>query len=176
MMKDLQYWFGVGLLQLISRMVMPLTDQLPEAFMSWMLYLTTMPGVGPTPIYEHLVDYVQERRVFLCPDISKECNLFLTGHSLGGGMAAIAGTRTKTNVVSISGPGVKYTHRGFNLEIDDIADFVFTLVPDNDMVPRTDVQAGMTQEISCPSSSPLDCHLLGKVFGTVNFELLSYLK
>ena len=43
-------------------------------------------------------------------------NTFVSGHSMGGAIAAVVGIQLDLPIVSISGPGISYSIRKFRLE------------------------------------------------------------
>jgi hypothetical protein len=85
-------------------------------------------------------------------------NLVITGHSLGGAIAAMIGAKTKTSAVSFSGPGLLYSLGRFDITSQDVRDYVLTMKPRKDIVPQVDELGGLVQEIRCKKSSPMGCH------------------
>lgn len=97
--------------------------------------------------------------------------LILVGHSLGGGLAKLAGIALNNTavVVSISGPGVSYARAKYietkNILMDTINKRIFNIVHDRDVVPWADNQAGLIQQITCPKTySRLQCHSINPIF------------
>jgi lipase ATG15 len=150
-LEDLHYWFGVSIMQ-AANVFVPFLKQLPTMFVVQMLSLNILSSVVPAPVYTELLDHVisVKQRV--------GDNLVLTGHSLGGAMAAMVGAKTKTPAVSFSGPGLLYTRGRFGIDDQDIRDYVLTIKPRRDIVPQIDELAGMVQEIECRRTNPLACH------------------
>eukprot|EP00638_Chattonella_subsalsa_P002956 CAMPEP_0117742916 /NCGR_PEP_ID=MMETSP0947-20121206/5816_1 /TAXON_ID=44440 /ORGANISM="Chattonella subsalsa, Strain CCMP2191" /LENGTH=867 /DNA_ID=CAMNT_0005559501 /DNA_START=1023 /DNA_END=3626 /DNA_ORIENTATION=+ len=110
--------------------------------------------------------------------------IVLTGHSLGGGLARIAGALERVPSIAFSPPGLGQAYRKFHLldhpkfgsrsmvRADLFHDHV-SVVPENDPVARVDTQVGNIQNIMCKSSKLAimnACHMLE---GTI-CELLSH--
>ena len=51
-----------------------------------------------------------------------------------------------------------YSRGRFNLDEQSVRDYVVTIKPNTDIVPRVDVLLGLVQEIECRKSNPLACH------------------
>jgi lipase ATG15 len=150
-LEDLHFWFGVSIMQ-AANVFVPFLKQLPTTFVVEMLSLNVLSTAMPPPVYTELLDHV----VALKQRVGD--NLVLTGHSLGGAMAAMVGAKTKTPAVSFSGPGLLYTRGRFGVEDQDIRDYVLTIKPRRDVVPQIDELGGMVQEIECRRTNPLACH------------------
>lgn len=150
-LEDLHFWFGVSIMQAVNVFV-PFLKQLPTTFVVQMLSMNLLNRIMPPPVYTELVDHVVELKKRVGN------NLVITGHSLGGAMAAMVGAKTKTPAVSFSGPGLTYTRGRFDISPEDIRDYVLTIKPRRDLVPQVDELAGMVQEIECRRTNPLACH------------------
>ncbi|CAF0987314.1 unnamed protein product, partial [Didymodactylos carnosus] len=104
-------------------------------------------------------------------DKYKNKTLILIGHSLGGGLAKLAGIALNNTavIISISGPGVSYSRAKYdetkNILMDSINQRVFNIIHDRDIVPWADKQAGLIQQITCPKAySRLQCHSINPIF------------
>ena len=87
-----------------------------------------------------------------------EDNVVMVGHSLGGGLAQIVGVRHNFTTFSFSGPGIKMSHRKFNIrDVESIDQLVVSIQPERDVVPMIDIQSLNVNHISCKKST-LDCH------------------
>lgn len=94
----------------------------------------------------------------------------LTGHSLGGGLARIAGALEGAPSVTFSPPGLGQNFRKFRpqtgpggLTRGDLYHGSVAVVPENDPVARVDTQVGNIQHIMCKSESLAltnACHML----------------
>ncbi|CAI5722703.1 unnamed protein product [Hyaloperonospora brassicae] len=113
--------------------------------------------------YHELLDYVTSLT---------DRKVVLTGHSMGGGIARLVGSIVGTTSVTFSPPGFvqsysKLVHHigGTSMKVDraSLHHRNFAVVPEYDPVTMIDVQAGMTQKISCDTphlSMQLSCHML----------------
>ncbi|CAI5732849.1 unnamed protein product [Peronospora destructor] len=150
-LEDLHYWFGVSIMQ-AANIFIPFLKQLPSQFVVEMLSMNFFQAVMPPPVYSELLDHVTEVRKRVGH------RLVLTGHSLGGAMAAMVGAKTHTPAVSFSGPGLLYSRGRFDVDDESIRDYVLTIKPRRDIVPQVDELGGMVQEIECRRNNPLACH------------------
>jgi len=88
---------------------------------------------------------------------------FLTGHSLGGGLAGIIGGRLKLEAVAFSPPGLMLSRKKFDLALRDLAQYSVAVLPTRDPVPLVDVQFGLVQHTICNRTVPILCHLPGSM-------------
>mmetsp|Transcript_1866 Transcript_1866/g.4092 ORF Transcript_1866/g.4092 Transcript_1866/m.4092 type:complete len:227 (-) Transcript_1866:138-818(-) len=105
---------------------------------------------------------------------------YITGHSLGGGLAKIVALKALVEdlelpAVTFMSPGLLSTQylvesRVWKHELRkeitaaylrDHAEVV-TVMPENDIVSRIDTQTGQVVPIGCASGSPMACHLIGQ--------------
>ncbi|CAF1667410.1 unnamed protein product [Rotaria sp. Silwood1] len=96
--------------------------------------------------------------------------LILVGHSLGGGLAQLAGIAMNNTVavVSISGPGISNSRAKYSetkdILMETINERVFNIINDRDLVPWVDPQVGLVQKITCPNEfSRLQCHQISPI-------------
>jgi len=164
-LKDMHYWFGIGFLQILTSYIFPVLHQVPTLFVQKMLLFAGTNWLGESDNYKILTDYVQQRKLEVCGqsifnETTKSCNFLVTGHSLGGGMAALAGTLGKVPAVSFSGPGLRYNILRFGIATqEDVEHHVTTIKPDGDVVPAVDMLLGTIQFVTCPYKNPLACHM-----------------
>eukprot|EP00002_Diphylleia_rotans_P020416 TRINITY_DN3962_c0_g1_i3.p1 TRINITY_DN3962_c0_g1~~TRINITY_DN3962_c0_g1_i3.p1 ORF type:complete len:987 (+),score=200.30 TRINITY_DN3962_c0_g1_i3:63-3023(+) len=84
----------------------------------------------------------------------------VTGHSLGGGIAQITGVNNKIEAVAFSGPGIVLSRRKFGeLSLEDINSYAFNIVPQQDIVPKVDLQGVLAQGIRC-DLGVVNCHFM----------------
>jgi len=163
-LQDMHYWFGISFLQLLTRFIFPVLNQLPESLIKEMLFLSAFPYLNKSPNYLILLDYVKEAKIRICGVGSAvedlhTCRVLVTGHSLGGGMAALAASLNHLPGVSFSGPGLKFNSWRFGVSELALQQHVTTIKPDYDIVPAVDTLLGTIEEIACPYKSPLACHM-----------------
>ena len=70
---------------------------------------------------------------------------FMTGHSLGGGLAGIVGARLKLEAVAISPPGLVLSRKKFDIALRDLAQHSVAVLPTRDPVPLVDAHFGLVQ-------------------------------
>jgi hypothetical protein len=170
-LHDFHYWFGVGFLQLFTGFLFPVINYFPPHFIQKIMYWSSLPGFGREENYQFLVEHVEKTKESVCgqslsDEAGQSCNLLVTGHSLGGGMAALVGSLAQVPAVSFSGPGLKYNRFRFGISNQEtIEHHVTTIKPDYDVVPMVDFLLGNTQTVTCPYKSPIACHM---IFVTLN--------
>ncbi|KAE8914812.1 hypothetical protein PF005_g1088 [Phytophthora fragariae] len=150
-LEDLHFWFGICIMQ-AANVFVPFLKQLPHAFVVNMLSMRLIASVMPSPVFTDLLNHAVDTRARVGN------NLVITGHSLGGAIAAMIGAKTKTSAVSFSGPGLLYSLGRFGITSRDVRDYVLTMKPRKDIVPQVDELGGLVQEIRCKKSSPMGCH------------------
>lgn len=150
-LEDMHFWFGICIMQAVNVFV-PFLKQLPRAFVVKLLSMKLISAIMPSPVYTDLLNHAVDTRARVGN------NLVVTGHSLGGAIAAMIGAKTKTSAVSFSGPGLLYSLGRFDIASQDVRDYVLTMKPKSDIVPAVDQLGGLVQEIRCKHSSPMSCH------------------
>lgn len=83
--------------------------------------------------------------------------LVITGHSLGGVMAMIAGARIGAQSVAFSPPGLSYVGARFHVDSAAVQSTSTLIQPHRDPVAMVDEQLGMVQHIRCGQSAAY-CH------------------
>lgn len=88
--------------------------------------------------------------------------IYLTGHSLGGGLASAIGGMLNLSAVVFSAPGIQATSALLKPQpsLANVLHGEVNIVPNNDIVPKVDRQAGVVLPIECPFANPLRCHQL----------------
>ncbi|KDO26509.1 hypothetical protein SPRG_07912 [Saprolegnia parasitica CBS 223.65] len=149
-LEDMHYWFGITIMQ-FANVFIPFLNQLPLDFVVQLLSMNMLERFTPEPVYMPVLRKVQALK-------ASGKNVILTGHSLGGAMAAMVGAATKSPAISFSGPGLVFSRGRFHINEEDVRDYVVTIKPQNDIVPRVDVLGGLVQDIECRKNNPLFCH------------------
>lgn len=153
-LDDMNIWLPAAFMDAFSIVGPKLSDAVAEA----------MARVS-TPIYSdglqkqyfsHLLEDVQRRR-----DQFPERRLYITGHSLGGGLAKLVAAKVGIPAVTFMAPGLESTsYLVFRQNmIQDLHNVALTVMPDNDVVSRVDIQSGITIKTECEGNM-LHCHLL----------------
>lgn len=114
-----------------------------------------------------LLAYVERRKAE-----EPEREFFVTGHSLGGGLAKLVAAKSGLRAVTFMAPGLSTTshvvYRKFHGDLLRGGE-VLTLQPQYDIVSRLDDQTGLVVPIECSRASGLYCHLIGpalcEIFG-----------
>mmetsp|Transcript_85949 Transcript_85949/g.276463 ORF Transcript_85949/g.276463 Transcript_85949/m.276463 type:complete len:514 (-) Transcript_85949:41-1582(-) len=99
---------------------------------------------------------------------------YITGHSLGGGLAKLVGAQVGIEAVTFMAPGLERTlYLSLNQGMRDASDIVSALLhkavtvqPRNDLVSRVDTQVGTVIPVEC-DKDPFTCHkiYLGAICG-----------
>jgi len=111
--------------------------------------------------YRSVVSYLQSRLA------SEQHNhtFYLTGHSLGGGLAQLVAAELKTvPAITLSSPGSMETIGRIGLDPTTIEGLVVNVIPKGDPIPASAGQHGdITVPIPCLAGSGPECH---RVFNT----------
>lgn len=150
-LEDMHFWFGITIMQVVN-IIVPFLKQLPRDFVARFLSMQMLTSIMPSPIYQNLLDHAVAVKARVGD------NLVITGHSLGGAMAAMVGAKTQSRAVSFSGPGLLYSRDRFGLTDREIKDYVLTIKPRKDIVPRVDELGGLVQDIRCKRTTLMGCH------------------
>jgi len=150
-LNDINIWMPVVLLQAFSLLGPQVTRVMAKAITQWS---TVLGGIGTERYFSEFEAHVKKR-------LKEEPwrRFFLTGHSLGGGLAKLVAARLGIQAVTFMAPGLGTT--GYFVYDESIADKLhyqaLTVQPENDLVSRVDVQQGTVVPVNC-SQDPLTCH------------------
>lgn len=88
--------------------------------------------------------------------------VYLTGHSLGGGLADAMGGILGIPAVTFSAPGIGDTSAILtpSPDLQELRHEGVNIMPNGDMVPQVDKQSGMVLPIDCPFPAGFACHSL----------------
>lgn len=106
--------------------------------------------------YEPLLNYAQE----VMGDHPGE-KIYVTGHSLGGGIATIVAAFLHVPAITFSAPGLYATSMMLDPppKLEEVRTYTVNIVPMFDLVPQADVQAGTQLAIYCETpEDPVSCH------------------
>jgi len=150
--QDIYLWAPAGVLQSFGLLV-PLLELLPISVVRWWIKTASFDDWMNSFGHDLKVGYQYPILAYIQANCTHRQTI-ITGHSMGGSIGAVVGILLNLSIVSISGPGVSYSARKFDLPEDQ--DFLestplVTIMPDNDIVPRIDLQLGMVQRIACHS-------------------------
>lgn len=102
---------------------------------------------------------------------------FLVGHSLGGGLAKIVGTRMKIEAIAFSSPGEMYNHIKYGYSLEDLQKYTTTFGSRDDVISWLDIPGGLVQKVRRDGDSllsPLKTHSIKRTFCDIeekcNFE------
>ena len=90
--------------------------------------------------------------------------LYLVGHSMGGGLAKIIGSRKNLPSVAFSSPGAVYSSKKFGYSLDDEQRFAVSVVDENDVVTWIDRHGGLVQYIKCNAGGFKQCHSIANTY------------
>jgi len=156
-LNDIILWTPVVVLQGFSLLG---ADMLPSAQVAVTALVEFFDGGhGYKRSFAELRRYV-ERRIKEEPDRE----FFITGHSLGGGLAKLVAAKAQVRAVTFMAPGLSLTshvvYNSFSKELLKGSE-VLTLQPQNDIVSRLDSQVGLVVPIGCTQANFMYCHLIG---------------
>jgi len=140
---DTSLYGAVKILQLFNNFL-PILTLIPLGEIQYLLQITDMMASTESRPWHSL-----ENQVKLYKKKYSNHTVFLTGHSLGGGIAQIVASRTQIPAVVFSAPGVVYSASKFGMHMQECRRKVWVVMPDQDVVPRVDLQAGTVQQILC---------------------------
>eukprot|EP00873_Tetraselmis_striata_P027461 jgi/Tetstr1/447725/TSEL_000302.t1 len=87
-----------------------------------------------------------------------------TGHSLGGGVAAITASRVGHPAITFNAPNARLSHKKFGTTAEKLDNYTINVIPRHDIVPRIDLPSLRSVDILCrvnPDAFPFDaisCH------------------
>mmetsp|Transcript_56692 Transcript_56692/g.145917 ORF Transcript_56692/g.145917 Transcript_56692/m.145917 type:complete len:597 (-) Transcript_56692:69-1859(-) len=163
-LADVDMWCAVSVLQMMSRLV-PLIHLLPHKTISDLLRNAVVnKWIGGPSVWTAVLDRARRLKEESMKD---GYQVVVTGHSLGGGIAAIVGADTQLPTLAISPPGTWFSVGRFRVSEDALESAVTVIRPHHDAVPTVDVQIGFVQNIKCTANNPVSCHLLGQTVKTL---------
>ncbi|ORX42978.1 hypothetical protein BCR36DRAFT_586908 [Piromyces finnis] len=94
--------------------------------------------------------------------------IYLTGHSLGGGVAGVISAHLNIPAITFSSPGLGFSYKTYDIELEKLIRNFVNVVPMSDPVPLLDSQVGQIQNIECNTEQPLSCHSIYNTMDTLN--------
>ncbi|XP_048589421.1 uncharacterized protein LOC116613925 isoform X2 [Nematostella vectensis] len=91
-------------------------------------------------------------------------DVFLVGHSLGGGLAKLVGIRNRIQAISVSSPGEVYNRDKFRYSLKDVQQYTTSVIAQHDLVTWIDKHGGLVQYVECDVSSFLECHSIRNTY------------
>lgn len=163
--QDIDVWKEIMLLQtgsIFGPFLNFWPDSLVVKVINWVSYSEKALSDSSRFYYDTLFDYT-DRVYQRCNPTNgtKLCDIVLTGHSLGGGIAKIVGSRLGVPAITFSSPGVYYSQAKLGVLGSNIDQTSVTIAPRGDAVPLVDQQAGLVQSIQCRHDNYIECHLIG---------------
>jgi len=153
-LDDLNIWGPAAIMQAFSLAGPSLSSAVAEsvALLSTVMYGESM----QKQYFSDLLAHVRSRTTQL-PDR----RFYITGHSLGGGLAKLVAAKTHMQAVTFMAPGLGTTSYVVYREhmLEELRHISLTIMPENDVVSRVDTQTGITVKTDC-DGNPLHCHQL----------------
>jgi len=149
--------FQASLLLQLGGFIAPLINFWPASLYADVIALLSLQdkvqGIVPT-YYQAVEDYIVSYNL--------TNNTVLVGHSLGGAVAAIVGSRLNMPALTFSSPGILRSYLKFGIaDPDTIRKNVVNIRPTNDIIPKIDELTGSIHDIRCDDALTL-CHKLRK--------------
>jgi hypothetical protein len=177
--QDMYMWSTVGLLQ-ISSYFGTLINIWPIQTVAKVVYLISKYVSYPKLLYYEELEKIVAKMVDDKPStqgtgadflslffpermssgLAKSSRIMMTGHSLGGGLAAIIGAHLEIPAITFSSPGLGYSMLNYNVSGESLMTYTLNVVPMYDPVAALDVQVGTVLNLPCEAGQPIDCHSL----------------
>jgi len=157
-MADADMYAAIKVMQLFN-MFVPLLSLYPATYTRRLLGMSAAHRyLHESPLWKELVVVANRARKLSDKD---GLELVITGHSLGGALATIAGAWTGAQTVAFSPPGQRYSTYRFGISNVGVEKGVTIVKPRKDLVPEVDQQIGFTQVVEC-SASAIKCHSIAR--------------
>lgn len=158
--ENVKVYNEIAVLQLIS-VALPIQN-LPFEFIAFFIAQSSsvsylLQRSTYSQYFKPLEDYLQAER-----NSTEEYHL--VGHSLGGGLAKIIGSRNKIPAVAISSPGDIYNHIKFDYSVENVQKYTTTISAQNDPTAWIDKCGGLEQNIQCDNSNFIKCHSIRNTY------------
>ncbi|KAJ3436602.1 remodeling and spacing factor [Anaeramoeba flamelloides] len=177
---DGYYWSAITSLQ-TADLIYPYLKLSSSRAISLILSILTQTVEIFYPSMNHFYNDVQDytQKIIENVDPTNPPNIFITGHSLGGGIASIVSSSfdhddlkkknmlNKIKSITFNSPGIAYSRKKFSFDSDEkiilenINRNSIAVKAQYDLVGYIDKPQGMVQYIECLEKNPLHCHYLG---------------
>ncbi|XP_065837665.1 uncharacterized protein [Oscarella lobularis] len=155
LMQDADLYTEAATLQFFSLFV-PTTILLPLDTVTTIVYFSSfierMFHNSAKYYYDTLIKYIESKLEFY------RGRVLITGHSLGGSIAKIAGATLGIRTFAFNSPGLLFSRRKFNLDQRAIDLTAVNVAMKNDIISEIDRLGGTVHHIDCPTDSLLTCH------------------
>jgi len=152
-LQDLNFWTPVAFMQLASLVGPSMFDRnyLVRAMVTFSHPLFQTKKNQFYDLYTYTAEYMK---------IAKPKKLYITGHSLGGGLANVIGALAGIPAITFSSPGLRDS--AFIMQPSPTNSALtrrsITVAPQWDIVPKIDAQSGTLFPIECPYKDASMCH------------------
>ena len=165
-LQNIALYVEVGIYQ-ASTLLLPLFGMLPQSlavdaiaassgyeYLFHGLFGTIAKREYLTYYWEHVQRYAERRK-------AEGVNIVLAGHSMGGAISMIVGSRVGNRGISFHSPGISLSHRKFGIRsVADIHRHTTSIVPENDAITAFDKHGGEVHNTLCAGKRHDACHLM----------------
>mmetsp|Transcript_13632 Transcript_13632/g.27765 ORF Transcript_13632/g.27765 Transcript_13632/m.27765 type:complete len:1117 (-) Transcript_13632:64-3414(-) len=158
LLADAQLWSAAVFFQIL-RFLLPFGEIWNSIFNNLIAAISEVESssISEVSYYKQITEFIS----FL-KSSTEYTDLVVTGHSLGGGTAIIAGAQSGIPAIGVSGPNAKLSRLSFDppLTLEDIDKNTFNIIPQRDPVAMIDDPGLNYQNIRCtaPMNNLLACH------------------
>lgn len=158
---DALLWMPAVAMQVL-RAILPFGYSLNSMFPSLITYMSLNNAI-PT---DHL-SYATDVNNFVrgLKNTFPNSSIVITGHSLGGGVSAIAGASNQIPAITFSAPNARLSHELFGITLENIDLYNYNIIPERDIFPRADDPPIGFENIKCRSNvnkGPIPCHSIAR--------------
>lgn len=161
LLTDAQIWLPALMMQLL-RTLLPFGDIWNELLPRLIYYMNVLES-SPSSRSAYYTDVINLVRGL--QEEKPKSLIVVTGHSLGGGVAVIAGARLRVPAIAFSGPNAMLSRLKFQLSVDDLNKYPLNVIPQRDPFPMTDDTGLITERIMCRASvteGSVACHEISR--------------
>ena len=170
-LQDLTLYVEISTFQIL-RWIFPFLTPLPNTFIRSLIYYASMTeGLINSEARSRFGDVVYNYTNNYLNKLDYETNLYIIGHSLGGAIAQVVGSRLYEksgnngyeydhyiSSYGVNSPGTLYSSGKFDFEMDSLQFTSVSLLTENDPVSMVDSHAGVVQTVQCNEDFSVECH------------------